>query len=316
MPRCARLAKLLNIIGPELAAGCMNPRVSRANSPIMRTLAGCPRPARQSAQTADSSAAGQDGRMGNVYDDERLASVYHSGNQMPQRSLRAWATLIGSFNPRPSPVVLDMGTGTGMLATAMARWMPARAVIGMDPSVPMLARASLFTAQSHVHYAAGAAEAIPARHQVFDLALLSRVIHHLPDRRACAGEFARVLRHNGTAVIRTTFRDDLDALVYRYWPRLLEIDRDRFPGKDEVIADFTACGFTVTQLTSFAQPVTPSLRDYHARMTARPQSKFTFLTAAEFRDGLQQLEHDALAEQPSRPAPVGERYDVLVLTAA
>ena len=255
-------------------------------------------------------------RMGRVYDDERLASVYHPGNQMPQQSLRAWATLIGSFTPRPRPVVLDMGTGTGMLATAMARWVPVRAVIGIDPSAPMLAQASQAAAHPDVHYAAGAAEAIPARRQVFDLALLSRVIHHLPDRRACARELARVLRHDGTAVIRTTFRDNLDAPVYRYWPRLLDIDRDRFPRKDEVIADFTASGFTVTQVTFFAQPVTSSLRDYHARMTTRPQSKFGFLTEAEFREGLQRLEHDALAEPPSRPAPVSERYDVLALTAA
>jgi ubiquinone/menaquinone biosynthesis C-methylase UbiE len=254
--------------------------------------------------------------MGRVYDDDRLAGVYHPGNQMPRRSLREWAKLIGSFSPRPSPVVLDVGAGTGLFATAIAHWLPVRAVIGIDPSVPMLTRARQAGAHPGVHYAAGAAEAIPARHQVFDLVLLSRVIHHLSDRRACAGEIARVLQHNGTAVIRTTFRDNLDALVYRYWPRLLEIDRERFPGKDEVIADFTASGFTVTQLTSFAQPFTSSLRDYHARMATRPQSKFTYLTDAEFREGLQWLEHDALAELSSRPARVNERYDVLVLTAA
>lgn len=254
--------------------------------------------------------------MARVYDDERLAGVYQPGNQMPQRSLRAWAKLIGSFSTRSGSIVLDMGAGTGMFATAMARWLPARAVAGIDPSAAMLAQARRAAVHPRVHYAAGAAEAIPARHQVFDLALLSRVIHHLPDRRACASELARVLRPGGTAVIRTTFRSNLDAPVYQYWPRLLEIDRKRFPGTSEVIADFSAADFTVTQLTSFAQPVTASLREYHARLATRPQSKFTYLTEAEFREGLQQLERDALAEPPSRPAPVNERYDVLVLTAA
>lgn len=79
--------------------------------------------------------------MDRAYDNERLAGVYHPGNQMPQRSLRAWATLIGTFSPRADPVVLDAGTGTGMFAAAMARWLPARAVMGLDPSVPMLTHA-------------------------------------------------------------------------------------------------------------------------------------------------------------------------------
>jgi ubiquinone/menaquinone biosynthesis C-methylase UbiE len=243
-------------------------------------------------------------------------NAYQPGNQMPQRSLRAWTKLIGSFNAWPGSIVLDMGAGTGMFATAMARWLPVRAVVGIDPSAAMLAQARRAGIHPRVHYTAGAAEAIPARHQMFGLALLSRVIHHLPDRPACARELARVLRPGGTAVIRTTFRDSLDAPVYRYWPRLLETDRDRFPGKGEVIADFTAAGFHVMQMSSFAQPVTSSLREYHARLATRPQSKFTYLTDAEFREGLQRLEHDALAEPPSHPAPVNERYDVLALTAA
>jgi SAM-dependent methyltransferase len=254
-------------------------------------------------------------RVSRVYDDERLASAYHPGNQMPQRSLRAWTKLIGTFSPRADAVILDMGTGTGMFAAAMARWLPAPAVIGIDPSVAMLAQARQAGCPG-VHYAAGAAEAIPARDQAFDLVLLSRVVHHLPDRRACAREFARVLQRSGTVVIRTTFRENLDALAYHYWPRLLEIDRDRFPGKDEVIADFTAAGFTVTRLTSFAQPVTPSLREYHARMATRPVSKLAHLTEAEFRGGLERLEHDVHAESLSREAAVNERYDLLVLTAA
>lgn len=129
--------------------------------------------------------------MPGIYDDELLAGAYQPGNQMPQRSLRAWANLIRSFCPRSGSIVLDMGAGTGMFAIAMARWLPARAVAGIDPSAAMLAQARRAAVHARVHYAAGAAEAIPARHQVFDLALLSRVIHHLPDRRACAGELAR-----------------------------------------------------------------------------------------------------------------------------
>ncbi|MER6999393.1 class I SAM-dependent methyltransferase [Streptomyces sp. NPDC000410] len=252
--------------------------------------------------------------MGNVYDDERLACAYQSGNEMPAASLRAWTRLIGSFTAHPAPAIVEIGAGTGMFCAAMARWLPASVVAGVDPSLAMLADARRFNAGPRVHYIAGAADAVPTRPGVFDLALLSRVIHHLPDRGRAADELARILRPGGAVVIRTTFRERLDARVYDYWPRLLEVDMERFPSRRQVLADFAAAGFAVREVTSFAQPVTSSLRAYHARMLSRPQSKFTHLTQAEFEAGLRRLQADAAAEPLGSPVPVVERYDVAVLT--
>ena len=199
-----------------------------------------------------------------------------------------------------------------MFCAALARWRQASLVVGVDPSVAMLAQAGRFNEEAGVHYVGGSADAVPTRGQLFDLALLSRVIHHLPDRRACARELVRILRPGGVVVIRTTFRERLDARVYDYWPQLRKVDEKRFPGRKEVLADFTACGFSVLGDTSFAQPVTTGLREYHARMATKPQSKFTHLTDAEFQSGLRRLEADA--EPVTRPRPVQERYDVVALT--
>ncbi|MFC1438896.1 class I SAM-dependent methyltransferase [Streptacidiphilus sp. N1-10] len=251
--------------------------------------------------------------MGRVYDDVRLAGAYQAGNEMPEASLRAWVELIGSFSPRSAPAVVEIGAGTGMFCAALARWRRASLVVGVDPSVAMLAQAGRFNEQTGVHYVGGSADAVPTGGQLFDLALLSRVIHHLPDRRACARELARILRPGGVVVIRTTFRERLDALVYDYWPALRDVDSERFPARQEVLSDFTACGFSVREEASFAQPVTSGLREYHARMATMPQSKFTHLTAAEFQSGLRRLEADAAAEPVTRPRPVVERYDVVVL---
>ncbi|MBB5939735.1 class I SAM-dependent methyltransferase [Streptomyces zagrosensis] len=254
--------------------------------------------------------------MANVYEDPRLAGVYQRGNEMPEASLRDWTHLIGSFTEHPTPAVVEIGAGTGMFCSAMARWLNPSAVVGIDASVPMLIQAHRFNSHPVVQYAVGTAEAVPTGSHLFDLALLSRVIHHLPDRARVAGELGRILRPGGVVVIRTTFRERLDALVYDYWPQLRALDEQRFPAESEVLDDFAAAGFTVRTVTSFARPVTASLRDYHARMTSQPQSKFTQLTAGEFQDGLRRLEIDAQDESLTRPVAVVERHDVAALSRA
>ncbi|WP_240138048.1 hypothetical protein [Streptomyces sp. MUM 178J] len=102
-------------------------------------------------------------------------------------------------------------------------------------------------------------------------------------------------------------------MVYDYWPHLRTIDEQRFPSENNVVTDFAAAGFAVREITSFAQPVTTSVREYHARMIDQPQSKFTYLTSEQFKEGLQRLAAAAHAEPPAHPAPVMERYDVAVL---
>ncbi|WP_165436214.1 class I SAM-dependent methyltransferase [Amycolatopsis suaedae] len=241
--------------------------------------------------------------MTRAHDDERLADVYQAGNEMPERSLEAWVRFIGSLANGPVTSVLDVGAGTGMFCAAMARWLPVSTAVGVEPSLAMVR-----CAVPGVHYVAGTAEQLPVASRAFDLALLSRVVHHLPDRRAAAAELVRVLRPGGTVVVRTTFRERLDALVYDYWPRLREIDSRRFPSRDEVVADLTAAGLSLTRETSFAQPVAADLREYRARMATAPLSKFAHLSPAEFADGLARMDRAGSRQ------PVEERYDVVAFT--
>ncbi|WP_318212185.1 class I SAM-dependent methyltransferase [Streptomyces sp. SJL17-1] len=252
--------------------------------------------------------------MSRVYDDERLAGAYERGNELPEGSLRAWVELIASHARRPSPSIVEIGSGTGIFSAAMARWVEGSGVVGVDASEAMLAEARRHHPHPAVRYLSGEAEALPAATGAFDLALMSRVIHHIPDRARAARELVRVLRAGGRAIIRTTFRERLDAVVYDYWPRLRAIDERRFPGEEEVVADFVSAGLTLEEVTSFAQPVAANLMEYHARLVGRPQSKFTHLTDEEFRRGLVRLETAAGNEALDTPRPVLERYDVAVFS--
>ncbi|MFM9371826.1 class I SAM-dependent methyltransferase [Streptomyces sp. Da 82-17] len=255
-----------------------------------------------------------------VYDDERLAGAYERGNEMPEPSLRAWVELIASRTDRPQPAVVEVGAGTGMFSAAMARWIDGAEVLAVDASEAMLAEARRHHPHPAVRYERGSAEHIPAAQHSFDLALLSRVVHHLPDRAAAARELARVLRPGGKAIVRTTFRERLDAVVYDYWPRLRALDERRFPSEQQLVADFTSAGFVREDVLSYAQPVAPDLATYHARVATAPQSKFTYLTPEEFRAGLDRMEaavRREAADRASGAAPreeVNERYDVAVFT--
>ena len=109
--------------------------------------------------------------------------------------------------------------------------------------------------------------------------------------------------------------------MYTYWPTTPAADSRRFPAKAEVIADFAAAGLGVLADTEASLPVAADLREYHARLVSRPQSKPAALSDDEFEAGPARLAADAAA-QSAAGAPIAgggavvERYGVLVLGRA
>jgi demethylmenaquinone methyltransferase/2-methoxy-6-polyprenyl-1,4-benzoquinol methylase/phosphoethanolamine N-methyltransferase len=102
--------------------------------------------------------------------------------------------------------VLDVGCGTGTLALAAKERVGAGgSVHGVDAAVEMIARARTRSARSGVPVAfeIAAAQSLPFADAVFDVALCSLALHHLPeDARATAlAEMHRVLKPGGRALI-------------------------------------------------------------------------------------------------------------------
>ncbi|MCC9305738.1 methyltransferase domain-containing protein [Kitasatospora sp. RB6PN24] len=249
-----------------------------------------------------------------AHSDPRLVAAYERGNDLPAASLRAWAELISSQLTEVRRL-LEVGAGTGIFCAALAEQMPQAEIVGVDPSELMLAEAARHHAHPRVRYRPGAADALPLTDGSCDAALLSRVVHHLPDRVAAARELARVLRPGGRLVIRTTVRERLDSPVYRYWPELLAHDARRFPAEAELLADFTGDGrFEVTRVFSFAQPIARDLAELRDRYALRAESKFGALSEAEFAAGLARL--DGEVPVGAAHGEVLERYDVVVLERA
>jgi ubiquinone/menaquinone biosynthesis C-methylase UbiE len=75
--------------------------------------------------------------------------------------------LLDFVAPAPQDAVLDVGTGTGVVAATAAEDAERGVVVGVDPSLPMLRRAHAHTT---VPLAAGRTPGLPFPAQTFDVA--------------------------------------------------------------------------------------------------------------------------------------------------
>jgi SAM-dependent methyltransferase len=113
--------------------------------------------------------------------------------------------------------VLDVGTGTGALIPEIRTLAPAARVIGVDPSLGMLARAIGVRAP----LAAMDAVALGVRARTFDVAVLAFVLFHVPDPASALAEVRRVLRRGGT-VGMTTWAEDPATPAGQIWDEELD----------------------------------------------------------------------------------------------
>src|SRR5207237_10067806 len=103
--------------------------------------------------------------------------------------------LVASLGARPDDVVLDVATGTGLVAEATRRRYGCR-VVGLDQSADMLARAA--SRNGHLPgLVRGRAERLPFADASFDHVTFTYLLRYVDDPAATLCELARVLRPDG-----------------------------------------------------------------------------------------------------------------------
>lgn len=100
--------------------------------------------------------------------------------------------LLSALIPLAGQHVLDVGTGTGRAARALAR--AGAVVTGVDASQEMLAVARTRAGDANIAFLPGDAHDLPFRDRSFDSAVSLRVIMHTPDWARCVAELCRVSR--------------------------------------------------------------------------------------------------------------------------
>lgn len=101
--------------------------------------------------------------------------------------------------------VLDIATGTGDLAIAIARMYPTAHVVGLDPSQNMLERAKSKVEKralsARISFRIGEAENLPFSDGEFDAVTIAFGIRNVPERKRALREMARVTRAHGRIAV-------------------------------------------------------------------------------------------------------------------
>lgn len=137
----------------------------------------------------------------------RIAGRYDLMNRLMSLGLeRGWRrAVVASARPPLAGRVLDVGTGTGQLAMALAWGAPAGLVVGVDFAEPML-RAGLPALDRHpagrrVRLGVADAAQLPFPDAAFDAVASAFVVRNLADVPGGLREQARVLKPGGRLVI-------------------------------------------------------------------------------------------------------------------
>lgn len=109
--------------------------------------------------------------------------------------------MVAAVDPQPGQRILDVATGTGMVAFALAR-RGGCSVVGLDQSEQMLAGARARLAASpelndRVSFVRGEAERLPFADAEFDGLTFTYLLRYVDDRLATIRELARVVRPGG-----------------------------------------------------------------------------------------------------------------------
>ena len=141
-----------------------------------------------------------------AFDTPNLADHYESVSQ--GRQLKAGKFLLQRLRLRPGEIVLDVGSGTGLLAAHAATLVgPTGTVLGIDP-LPLRVEIAKERTRRNVAFRVGDAYDLSAfPDESFDAVYLNAVFHWLPEKRSPLRGIHRVLKAGGRLGISTGSKD-------------------------------------------------------------------------------------------------------------
>jgi SAM-dependent methyltransferase len=251
-------------------------------------------------------------------------STYHASDGAAyERFLGRWTGLLAprlldfAEFPADGGALLDVGTGTGSLAFAMAERWPSRRIIGIDIAGSYIDYGRSRTGEPLLAFEIGDAMQMRFDDGAFSGTAAQLVLNFVPDAAAAVSEMRRVTRPRGTVVAAVW--DFRGGLVYQrlFWDTAAALDpqagiaRDRlFSGAlalpDGLSKLFIEAGFANVQCGSIAIRMNyASFEDYWQPLLGGQGPVGTYVTALpeDTRDRIE----DAVRRAYYSGSPDGER---------
>jgi SAM-dependent methyltransferase len=139
---------------------------------------------------------------------------------------------IGFAGVKNGDRILDVGTGTGSLASALETTMASSEIIGIDPSTGFVSYAKKNAKSSRMHFEVGDAQALRFQNGSFDQTMALLVMNFIPDHNKAIGEMRRVTRPEGVvSACVWDYGEGMQMLRY-FWDEAVALDPAVEP-KDE-----------------------------------------------------------------------------------
>jgi SAM-dependent methyltransferase len=243
------------------------------------------------------------------YDRTSIPAVYDRGRDHGPEVLDLWMNVVeSSIEGWSIRTILDLGCGTGRFSEGLANRFRAR-VVGIDPSEKMLEQARRKPRRNGIHYGRGIGEAIPLVDGSVDLVFMSMIFHHFSDPDRAARECRRVLRSNGSLVVRTGTREQIQSYPYvSFFPSTSSMLEDLLPDRAGLCAVFERAGLCCVESQIVTQTIAPDWAAYADKLSAGGDSVLARLGADELGRGLEAIRR--YSDGPGE-RPVVEPIDVL-----
>lgn len=168
---------------------------------------------------------------------KKARAAMFSKNADYEHFMGRWSRLLSPLHLQFAKVrdgdrVLDVGSGTGALASVVAARLPASEIVGIDPSPEFVEYAQLQTASKRVHFEVGDAQALRFETGTFDATVAQLVMNFIPDHDKAAREMRRVTRPGGVISACVWGYDGGTDMLRFFWDEVVALDPAR-AGKPE-----------------------------------------------------------------------------------